>query len=118
MTFVEDVLSGRASLDDVDAYRDEWDEAEGDGVEYHDFLGLLWPEYAMYVEDDGVLAYVIEARRRGGQDLRTYLAARRDESPTLAGLWGLAERYGEQWRDFGVGRRMGALRAGGWGTEV
>ncbi|MFI6464211.1 hypothetical protein [Streptomyces sp. NPDC050528] len=84
MTFVEDVLSGRASLDDVDAYRGRWDEVDADGVEYHVFLGLRWPEYAMYVEDDDVLGYVIEARRQAGQDLRTYLAAR-------------SERYAEEW---------------------
>ena len=97
MTFVEDVLSGRASLDDIDAYRDRWDEAEGDGVEYHAFLGLRWPEYAMYVEDDDVLGHVVEARRRGGQDLRTYLASRKDVSPRLAELWSLGERYAEEW---------------------
>jgi len=115
VTFVEDVLNGRASLDDVDAYRDKWDEAEGDGVEYHDFLGLLWPEYAMYVEDDDVLGHVIEARRQAGQDLRTYLAARKDMSPTLAGLWSLGERYAEQWRVFEAGRCAGTQRAGGVG---
>ncbi|MBK3571198.1 hypothetical protein [Streptomyces sp. MBT62] len=97
MTFVEDVLRGRATLDDIDTYRQRWDATEEDGVEYHTFLGLHWPEYAMYVEDDEVLAYVIEARRHGGQDLRTYLAARKDTSPALAGLWDLAERYAGEW---------------------
>ncbi|WP_330290336.1 hypothetical protein [Streptomyces sp. NBC_00576] len=96
MTFVEDVLNGRASLDDIGTYRDEWDESGDDGVDYHTFLGLLWPEYAMYVEDDDVLAHVIEARR-SGQDLRTYLSSRKDMSPTMAELWLLVERYAKEW---------------------
>lgn len=75
MTFVEDVLSGRASFDDVDAYRDRGEGTEGDCV----------------------LGHVIEARRRADQDLRTYLAARRRTSPAPAGLWGLSERYAEEW---------------------
>ncbi|MBK3582151.1 hypothetical protein JHN63_52190, partial [Streptomyces sp. MBT65] len=93
MTFVEDVLRGRATVDDVDVYRERWDEGGDDGVEYHAFLGLHWPEYAMYVEDDDVLAHVVEARREGGQDLRSYLAARRGAGPVPAGLWGLVEQY-------------------------
>ncbi|MET9085076.1 hypothetical protein ABZX77_24885 [Streptomyces sp. NPDC004237] len=96
MTFVEDVLNNRASLDDIDTYRDEWEASEDDGVQYHTFLGLLWPEYAMYVEDDDVLAHVIEARR-SGQDLRTYLSSRKDTSPVTAELWRLVERYAREW---------------------
>ncbi|WP_327112797.1 hypothetical protein OG206_05535 [Streptomyces sp. NBC_01341] len=96
MTFVEDVLNGRASLDDIDTYRDEWDESGDDGVDYHTFLGLLWPEYAMYAEDDDVLAHVIEARR-SGQNLRSYLSSKTDMSPTIFELRLLAERYAKEW---------------------
>ncbi|MFC7258845.1 hypothetical protein [Streptomyces lutosisoli] len=96
MTFIEDVLSGRASLDDIDTYRGQWDQSSDDGVDYHTFLGLLWPEYAMYAEDDDVLAHVVEARREG-QDLRAYLSLRKEMSPAMAELWRLAERYAEQW---------------------
>ena len=81
MTFVEDVLNGRAALDDIDTYRDEWDESGEGGADYRTSLGLLWPEYAMCVENDDVLAHVVEARR-SGQDLRTYPSSRKDISPT------------------------------------
>lgn len=55
-----------------------------------------------FAED--VLGYVIEARRQVGQGVRTYLAARKDASPTAAGLWSLGERYAEGWA-----RRAGDL---------
>ncbi|MER8032962.1 hypothetical protein ABTZ78_28820 [Streptomyces bauhiniae] len=96
MTFVDDVLSGRATLDDFDTYSDAWNEAEADLGEFHDFLGLLWPEYAMWVEEHDVLEYVIEARRRGVR-LPDLLQDCRAEDPTADELFRLSGRYAKQW---------------------
>ncbi|MGW2054282.1 hypothetical protein ACWCOZ_10225 [Streptomyces sp. NPDC001840] len=96
MTFVSDVLSGRVSLEDIDSYHDKWNESKEDLGEFHDFLGLLWPEYAMWVEDDGVLRYVIESRR-SGVELRDLLRAREAEDATAAELLRLSSRYSAEW---------------------
>jgi hypothetical protein len=95
MTFIDEVISGEATVDDIDSYRAAWDSSD-ENIEYHEFLGLLWPEYAMYVEEDDVLSYVVEARRHG-KDLRSYLEPRRNESRKMTKLWGLVQRYAADW---------------------
>ncbi|MFE3721176.1 hypothetical protein [Streptomyces cyaneofuscatus] len=96
MTFVDDVLQGRAVIDDLEEYAETWDSSVA--KEYHDYLGLLWPEYAMWVEEGQVvLEYVIKARQER-LDLRSYLARDKDASPTTRELWSLVERYAEEWR--------------------
>jgi hypothetical protein len=96
MTFVEDVLAGRSSIDDIDSYRETWDASDDGAGEYHEFLGLLWPEYAMYVEEDDVLECVIEARRVG-KNVREYLKDRRSDDVKMIELWRLVERYDQAW---------------------
>lgn len=69
MTLIDDVLQGRATIDDFGSYNDTWQASEENLGEFHDFVGLLWPEYALWVTDheridgDDVLTYVIAARR-------------------------------------------------------
>ncbi|MFK0288448.1 hypothetical protein ACIQVL_49455 [Streptomyces sp. NPDC090499] len=97
MTFVDDVLAGRVMLEDVETYREAWNSSGEDAGEYHEFLGLLWPEYAMYVEDDDVLACVVEARR-AEQDLLSWLTDHQD-SPVATRLLALAQRYSREWAE-------------------
>lgn len=95
MNFVDDVLQGRAGIGDIDEYRESWNSSSV--KELHDYLGLLWPEYAMWAErGQVVLEYVIKARR-GRLDLRSYLVRNRQQDPTARELWRLAERYAEEW---------------------
>lgn len=61
-TFVEDVLRGAATLEDLDDYRDRWDEDPFKERELHEALAFLWPEYAMWVENDDTAEYVIDSR--------------------------------------------------------
>ncbi|MER5844924.1 hypothetical protein ABT099_32520 [Streptomyces prasinus] len=95
MTFVDDVLQGRADIDDIDEYRESWNSSAVKDL--HDYLGLLWPEYAMWVEEGQVvLEYVIKARQER-LDLRSYLVRNRQQDPASEELWRLAERYAEEW---------------------
>ena len=96
MTFIEDVLSGRVALDSMDEYRTTWEQAGDEGIEFHDFLGLLWPEYAMWVEDFNVLEQIVIARRRG-QNLLEYLSDERTKNSDLEIFWALALRYEAEW---------------------
>ncbi|WP_322749836.1 MULTISPECIES: DUF6980 family protein [unclassified Frankia] len=101
MTFVDDVLSGKVTLDDIDAYSEAWDKSPGT-MEFHEYLGLLWPEYAMWAEEHDVLEYVIEARR-AGIGLRDLLEARMADDSTAAALYRLSERYAAKWQEAASG---------------
>ena len=61
-TFIEDVLNGKATADDIDDYVTRWH--DGDSVlPLHEFLGLSEQEYFMWVTTADVLLYLIEAHR-------------------------------------------------------
>lgn len=95
MTFVDDVLIGRAVVDDVERYVDQWHEG-GTGLGLHEYLGFLWPEYVVYMELEEAADYIIRARRLG-QDLRTYLSSRKENGPEEVELWADMENYDEEW---------------------
>lgn len=94
-TFVEDVLVGKASIDDFERYHDLWNENTL-SLSLHEFLGFLWAEYSVYMELEEAKEYVIAARRLG-QDLRTYLEPRRDDGQAERDLWQEIVRFPEPW---------------------
>jgi hypothetical protein len=63
-TFVDECLRGEATLDEIDDYIDLWNESD-DPRELHEFLGLDWDEYALWVERPSSLRYVLFSRRFG-----------------------------------------------------
>jgi hypothetical protein len=66
-SFIDRVLAGRARLGDIDDYIDEWHNADDDSlaatVELHEYLGLTWDEYRLWVERPESLRFTIAARR-------------------------------------------------------
>ena len=62
--FIEMCLSGEALLDEIDDFVDEWHEGDGT-VTLHRFLGMTRSEYALWVNDSGVLPFIVVARREG-----------------------------------------------------
>lgn len=66
-TFMDRVLEGRAYATDIDDYVEYWHEApEGSdaaGKELHDFLGLTWNEYKLWVEQPHSLRFAIAAHK-------------------------------------------------------
>lgn len=65
-TFVEQCLEGRATLEDIDDFVDRWHESdEGEERELHEYLGLTWDEYALWVERPASLRYVLFSKRFG-----------------------------------------------------
>jgi len=61
-TFVDLCLSGDALADEIDDYIDQW-HGKGTGMSLHQFLGLSWPEYALWVERPDCLKYILYARK-------------------------------------------------------
>ncbi|MGW4272415.1 hypothetical protein ACWEGQ_08630 [Streptomyces seoulensis] len=102
MTFIDDVLQGRASIDDFDSCNDTWQDSEEDLGDFHDYAGLLWPEYALWATDDeridgdDVLAYVIAARRRD-VGLLDHLRSVKAQDATAAEVYRLAGWWAKDW---------------------
>lgn len=99
-TFISRVLAGQATVDDIDTYVDMWHDDVADQRELHEALGLLWPEYAMWVEDHQTLKYVVEARRRN-QPLPHVLRQFVGDDTTSRRIWEIAGRYADEWRGVG-----------------
>jgi hypothetical protein len=91
-TFIDLVLAGRARASDIEDFVDAWHDApEGSVVaatQLHDYLGLTWDEYRLWVERPESLRFVLAARR-AGQPVEAVLrqisiagAAARSSDPT------------------------------------
>lgn len=67
VTFVAAVLAGDAFVTDVDDWVDEWheapDDSEAGALELHEYLGLSWEEYRLFVERPESLRFTLAARR-------------------------------------------------------
>ncbi|MFD3688335.1 hypothetical protein ACFWTE_26345 [Nocardiopsis sp. NPDC058631] len=61
ITFVEAALSGHAGLEDIDLYIDAWHDGDDDR-DLHDYLGMTWDEYRLWVERPESLRYIISSR--------------------------------------------------------
>ncbi|GAB3816653.1 hypothetical protein GCM10027605_66050 [Micromonospora zhanjiangensis] len=66
-TFIDDVLSGRTTLDAIDDYIARWHEAPdrsyAAAMELHEFLGMTWDEYRLWGERPESLRFTVAARR-------------------------------------------------------
>lgn len=102
MTFIDDVLRGRATIDDFDALAEAWNDSAEDPGEFHDYAGLLWPEYALWATDhdhvsgDDVLAHVIAARRHEA-GLLDHLRAVKSHDTTAAEIYRLCRWWAGDW---------------------
>jgi len=92
MKFIDAVLLGDAPLDSIYDYREAWDETGPESGAFHEYIGLLWPEYAMWVEDATVLECIVMARRANVL-LSEYLKQRRGTDPRYDIYWDLCRRY-------------------------
>jgi hypothetical protein len=70
-TFIDDVLAGRAQVEDIHDYIDRWHEAPADSpaaaMELHEFLGMSWDEYRQWGEQPEALLSTVAARRAKGE---------------------------------------------------
>lgn len=59
--YLEQVLEGTALWTDIDDFVEAWHDGGGFGQELHDYLGLKWNEYALWVERPNTLRAIIAA---------------------------------------------------------
>lgn len=61
-TFIDEVLSGTALWTDIESWVRDWHNGNGSGQELHEYLGMTWPEYQLWVERPAALRMIIAAR--------------------------------------------------------
>ena len=64
LSFVQAVLAGQATADQVDSWVDKWHESDTSGVELHDFLGLRESEMESWLNERLTLEEIIASRAR------------------------------------------------------
>ena len=50
--FIDDVLAGRATYDDLNEYFEQWHKGGGYGVEVYEYLGLTSEQYAKWAGNE------------------------------------------------------------------
>ncbi|HXN37229.1 MAG TPA: hypothetical protein VN892_04270 [Solirubrobacteraceae bacterium] len=58
-TYLEQVLDGEAIWTDIEDFVGAWHDGNGLGQELHDYLGMTWNEYALWVERPDALRAII-----------------------------------------------------------
>lgn len=60
-TFVEKCMRGEVLPEEIDGFIDKWHDG-GSGEELHEFLGMSWEEYSLWVADADVLPSIIKQK--------------------------------------------------------
>jgi hypothetical protein len=61
-SFMDLVFQGRVLSDEIEDFVEKWHNSESD-LEIHDFLGLTFQEYSLWVSDPDNIDMIIYARR-------------------------------------------------------
>ena len=61
-SFVDLLMAGKVSLDQIDDFVDRWHAAPS-GRELHDYLGMTAEEYSLWLRVPDALQYVVAARQ-------------------------------------------------------
>ena len=61
-TFIDCCLQGEAIATDIDNFIDDWHDGPAD-CELHEYLGMTFDEYRLWVEQPRALKHIIHAKR-------------------------------------------------------
>lgn len=88
-SFIELCVQGNALLEEIDDFIDKWHESSST-EELHEFLGMTWKEYCVWVSEPDLLPFIVTAHSEN-KDLDTILdgdktlrLAARADSPETA----------------------------------
>ncbi len=83
--FLSLALAGKVMMDEIDDFVSDWHAGESD-KELHEYLGMTWDEYALWVASADVLPLIITSRKLNRpldevtrDNLQVRLAARSDD---------------------------------------
>ncbi|KPY59248.1 hypothetical protein ALO46_101685 [Pseudomonas syringae pv. solidagae] len=66
MRFLELYLKGDVLEENIHRFVEDWHEGrEGAGMEMHEYLGMSWEEYGVWVATPAALSFILAARKRG-----------------------------------------------------
>lgn len=66
MTFIEKCLAGEAFTDEIENYEEAWHNGrEGKDMNLHEYLGMTWEEYSIWVTRPSILAAIVQCRKKG-----------------------------------------------------
>lgn len=88
-SFIEKCLRGEVLMEKIDDFVNEWHEGKSD-IELHNFLGMTWEEYSLWVADPAILPFIVIAHKANCdlrailEDLETLPLATRAENPQKA----------------------------------
>ena len=75
-SFFELYCSGKALPEDIDDFIDLWHKGKaGEGLSLHEYLGMTWEEYSIWVQSADALPRILKARRTklpAGKALKKY----------------------------------------------
>lgn len=60
--FITLCVNGEVLLDDIDDFVEEWHEGSYTGT-LHDFLGMTWEEYSLWVADNDILPFIVTSHK-------------------------------------------------------
>jgi hypothetical protein len=95
-TFIDEVLDGTAFWTDVDDWVQNWHAGRGGDQELHEYLGLSWPEYQLWVERPDALRLIIAAREHE-QPLDAFVAEFDEMAVAARGLSSSDVHAVERW---------------------
>lgn len=78
-SFFDKYSTGDALPDEIDDYIDAWHNQSDTSQQLHEYLGLTWEEYSVWVHDPLALPFILQARRQG-RSLRTIMENRVSEA--------------------------------------
>ena len=61
--FIDLALNGEVLADEIDDFVEAWHMSDS-GEQLHDYLGMTWQEYSLWVSDAGYLSLILSARHR------------------------------------------------------
>ncbi|MBC9745565.1 hypothetical protein B1F73_03245 [Pseudomonas syringae] len=66
MRFPELYLKGDVLEEDIHRFVEDWHEGhDGGGIELHEYLGMSWEEYGVWVATPAALSFILAPRKRG-----------------------------------------------------
>jgi hypothetical protein len=77
VTFLQRVLAGEASLNQIDDYVDQWHDSSTETRALPEFLGLTREEYSRWVLEADALSWIVKSHSVRDQKLQQFLKLRR-----------------------------------------
>jgi hypothetical protein len=84
-TYLEQVLEGDALWTDIEDFVSRWHEGGGRDQQLHDYLGLPWDEFALWVERPEALRAIIASHERD-EPLQALLERTDEQAVAARGL--------------------------------